>query len=150
MYKLLVAMDFSEIAPAILAQAEFLARATKGKVWLIHVAPPEPDFIGYDTGPQTERDYIARQFWDEHRQLQERAEELRQKEIDAIALLLQGPTVETIVTEANKLAANLIVVGSHGRRGLDRVLVGSVSSGILQKAPCPVFVIPAHLQGGEN
>jgi nucleotide-binding universal stress UspA family protein len=143
MFNILVAIDFSEIAPAILAQAEFLTQATGGKLWLIHVAPPEPDFVGYQTGPQTERDYIAHQCWEEHRQLQQQAEALRNKEIEATALLLQGPTVETILKEARKLAADLIIVGSHGRSGLYQVLIGSVSSGILQQATCPVLVVPS-------
>lgn len=143
MFNILVAIDFSEIAPAILAQAKFLTQATRGKLWLIHVAPPEPDFVGYQTGPQTERDYIAHKFWEEHRQLQQQAEALRNQKIDATALLLQGPTVETILKEARKLAADLIIVGSHGRSGLYQVFIGSVSSGILQQATCPVLVVPS-------
>ncbi|MDY6784911.1 MAG: universal stress protein [Cyanobacteriota bacterium] len=150
MFNILVALDFSEMTPALLVRAEFFARATQGKVWLVHVVPPDPDFIGYETGPQTERDYIARKFWEEHRQLQQQAETLRSQNIDAIALLLQGPTVETIVKEARKLTADLIVVGSHGRSGLYQVFIGSVSSGILQHATCPTLVIPACLKSEDH
>ncbi|EGJ34953.1 MULTISPECIES: universal stress protein [Moorena] len=146
MQNFLVAIDFSEITPVVIAQAESLAAATKSKLWLIHIAEPEPDFVGYQTGPQTERDYIAHKFRKEHRQLQKWAENSRQKGIDAAALLIQGPIVETILAQAQKLAVDLIVVGSHGHSGLYKALVGSISEGILQKADCPVMVIPGRLK----
>ena len=139
MRNLLVAIDFSQIAPVVIAQAESLAKATKSKLWLIHIAAPDPEFIGYKSGPQTERDFLDRQ-------LQEWAEQLRQKGIDAVALLIQGPTIETILEEARKLSADLIVVGSHGHTGLYKVLVGSVSEGILRKAECPVLIVPARFK----
>lgn len=144
MRNILVAIDFSEITSAVIAEAESLAEATKSKLWLIHIASPNPDFIGYETGPQTERNFIARQFQSQHSQLQEWAQQLRQKGIDAVALMIQGPTVETILEQAGKLVADLIVVGSHGHRGLYKILVGSVSEGILRKANCPVLIIPAR------
>ncbi|NEO29116.1 MAG: universal stress protein [Symploca sp. SIO3C6] len=144
MRNLLVAIDFSETTTAVVAQAELLAEATKSKLWLIHIASPDPDFIGYKTGPQTERNFLARKFHNQHRQLQESAQKLRQKGIDAVALMIQGPTVETILEQAHKLAADLIVVGSHGHRGLYKVLVGSVSEGILRQADCPVLIVPAR------
>ncbi|NEO99816.1 MAG: universal stress protein [Symploca sp. SIO2E9] len=144
MRNILAAIDFSEITSAVIAQAELLAEATKSKLWLIHIASPNPDFIGYKTGPQTERNYLARKFHNQHRQLQEWAQQLRQKGIDAVALMIQGPTIETILEQARKLAADLIVVGSHGHRGFYKVLVGSVSEGLLRQANCPVLIVPVR------
>ena len=142
MKNLIAAVDFSEIAPAVLAKAEELARATHSKLWLIHVASPEPDFLGYQTGPQTERDFMARQFHQEHCQLQKWAKNLRHRGIDVVALLIQGGTVETILEEAKKLEADLIVVGSHGRSGLSKIWLGSVSEEILRQTHCPVLIVP--------
>jgi len=61
------------------------------------------------------------------------------------ALLVQGPTTETILGEAEKLAADLIVVGSHGHGALARAIVGSTSRSLLGKAKVPVLVVPAAL-----
>ncbi len=144
MKKILVAIDFSESTPLVINQAMMLAQATDSKVWLIHIAAPEPDFVGYQTGPQTERDFMAHKFREEHREIQQWAEQLRQKGIDVVALLLQGATIEKILLEANKLAVDMIIVGAHGKTGLYKVLVGSVSEGILKGANCPVLVVPTR------
>ena len=144
MKNIVVAIDFSESTPAIIAQGSTLAQATLSKLWLIHIAAPEPDFVGYKTGPQTERDHIAHKLHSEHRQIQQWAEELRQKGIEAVALLVQGQTVKTLLEEADKLKTDLIVVGSHGKTGLYKVLVGSISEGILRHANCPVLVVPTR------
>lgn len=144
MKKIMVAIDFSEHTSLVISNAINVVRNSLSKLWLIHIAAPEPDFVGYQTGPQTERDYMAQKFRDEHRQIQDWAEKLRQKGIEAVGLLFQGPTVETILREADKLAVDLIVIGSHGKSGLYKALVGSVSEGILKHANCPVLVIPTR------
>jgi nucleotide-binding universal stress UspA family protein len=146
MFKILVPVDFSEITPSIIAQTRIFAQIRASKVWLIHVTAPDPDFIGYDTGPQTVRDHLAQRFREEHRQIQSLATELKQDKIEAISLLLQGSTVETILEQAHKLEVNLMIMGCHGRTGLLKVLVGSVSEGVLRQAPCPVLLIPHHLR----
>ncbi|MEM1171970.1 MAG: universal stress protein [Cyanobacteria bacterium P01_H01_bin.35] len=143
MKNIVVAIDFSQITPTIISQAETLARAFQSKLWLIHIAEPEPDFVGFKTGPQPKRDRWAEEFRKEHKQIQDLAEELRQKGLDTVALLTQGSTVETILAEAKKLTADLIIVGSHGRSGIEKLFMGSVSEGILKDSPCPVLVIPA-------
>ena len=150
MKNIVVAIDFSQITPEIITQAETLAQAFQSKLWLIHIAEPEPDFVGFKTGPQPKRDRWAQEFRKEHQQIQDLAEELRQKGLDTVALLTQGSTVETILTEAKKLAADLIIVGSHGRSGIEKLFMGSVSEGILQNTPCPVLVIPASSRSPEN
>jgi len=60
------------------------------------------------------------------------------------ALLLQGPTVETIISEAGRLPASLIVLGSHGHGRIYDVLVGSVSEGIVRASKVPVLLVPAR------
>ena len=150
MKNIVVAIDFSQITPEIMTQAETLAQAFKSKLWLIHITEPEPDFVGFKTGPQPKRDHWAEQFRKEHKQIQDLAEQLRQKGLDTVALLTQGSTVETILAEAKKLAADLIIVGSHGRSGIEKLFMGSVSEGILKDSLCPVLVIPASSRSLEN
>ncbi len=143
MKNILVAIDFSDSTVTVINQAIALAEVTSAQVWLIHVAAPEPDFIGYQTGPQTERDFMAHQYRDEHRQLQKWAEQLREKEIHVTALLVQGATIETILEKAQSLDVDMIVVGSHGKTGLYKLLVGSVSEGIIKGSHCPVLIVPS-------
>jgi nucleotide-binding universal stress UspA family protein len=57
------------------------------------------------------------------------------------ALVSQGYPARTIVAQAQKAGANLIVMGSHGRTGLSRLLMGSVTERVIGLAPCPVLVV---------
>lgn len=141
---LLMAVDLSESTRRIVATGTGIAQALSAKVWLLHVAEPEPDFVGLDVGPQTVRDTLAERFHREHLQLQEIAERMRQAGVETTALLVQGPTVETILQEAAKLHVKMVVIGSHGRSAVYKLLVGSVSEGVLHQAECPILVIPTH------
>ena len=144
MQNILVAVDFSNVTDNLLRQSGALAKAFSAKLWLIHVAAPDPDFVGYEAGPQTVRDQVAARLQTEHRQLQAQADALRAQRIEATPLLVQGQTVQTILSEAQRLNANLIVVGSHGHGALYRALVGTVAEGVLRKAPCPVLIVPSQ------
>lgn len=141
--KLLVAIDFSEITKRILEKVEQIALKTNAKVWLIHVAQPDPDFIGYDVGPDSERKFMADKFRDQHIKIQEFSERIKEKGVDITPLLVQGPTIETIIKEAEKLNADMIVVGSHGHGTMFHILVGSISQGLLKQSPVPLLIIPA-------
>jgi nucleotide-binding universal stress UspA family protein len=142
MKKILVPVDFSPVSARIVEHATALARAFDAKLWLLHVAAPDPDFVGFDAGPESVRQQLADRWRDEHRQIQDRAAALRAQGIDATALLVQGPTVELILSEAARLHADMIVVGSHGHGTLHKVFLGSVSEGVVREATCPVLIIP--------
>lgn len=141
--KLLVAIDFSEVTEKIMAKVKELALKVNAKVWLIHVVQPEPDFIGYEVGPETEREFVAKKFRQNHILLQEKAEELKNEGVNITPLLVQGPTIETILSQAEKLEADIIVVGSHGHGAMFRILVGSISEGLLHNSTKPLLIIPA-------
>lgn len=138
-------MDLSEYSEKIVQQAGEIAKAMSARVWLVHVAEPDPEFVGWDAGPQSVRDGVADAFREEHRAVQKMADELRGASVDATALLVQGSTVETILQQASNLDANMIIVGSHGRGAAHRLLVGSVGEGVLRKAECPVLVVPSRI-----
>lgn len=138
---LLVALDFSSVADD---QLEIVGRlaAPDREIFLLHVAEPDPDFVGFEAGPEEVRDQVAREFHQEHEQIQSLAGRLRDKGHRVTALLVQGPTIETILNEAEKVGAEVIVVGSHGRGKLFDLVVGSVSAGVIRKSPVPVLVVP--------
>ena len=142
--KLLVGIDFSKYTDTIVEKTQEIAKALSAKVWLLHVAQPEPDFVGFDADPKPERDAVARQFHLEHTEIQTIADKLRMEGLDTTALLVQGATAKTILKQASKLGADIIIVGSHGRGALRQLLVGSTSEAVLRHAECPVIVIPVH------
>lgn len=147
MKTILVPVDFSDITGAVLDLAASQARAFGAELFVLHVARPDPEFVGYQAGPQSVRDQIAARFRREHQQLHEMSGALHEAGLPATALLVQGPTVETILEEAAKLDADLIVLGSHGHGGLFRALLGSVSEGVLRKSIRPLLIVPARKTG---
>lgn len=140
--KLLVAVDFSERTERVLQVASELAQRLGASAWVVHVADPDPDFVGYDAGPDVVRDQVAKELRDEHRRLQGYADDMRAAGVDATAMLVRGPTVETLLEMADKQDADLIVAGSHGRSMVGEMLLGSVSQGLIRAARWPVTVVP--------
>lgn len=139
---ILVPVDFSPAEQAVTSCAEDLARRLRAKVVLLHVEAPEPDFIGYQVGPQSVRDAVARSVHGDAQTLHALRDRLREQGRDVESLLIQGPTVEKIVSEAVRLEADYIVMGSHGHGNLFELVVGSVSDGVIRRAPCPVVLVP--------
>ena len=142
--RILVGIDLANSSESVAEKALDMARALSAESWLLHVAEPEPDFVGMDVGPQSVRDALAQKFHEEHRRIQLLAERFRVAGAPAKALLAQGPTVATILGEAEKLKADMIVIGSHGHGAVYHLLVGSVGEGVLRQADRPVLVVPTH------
>lgn len=142
--KLLVAVDFSDPTELILRVAKRLAKSLDASVWVVHAAEPEPDFVGYDAGPEVVRGQVAKELREEHRRLQEYADELREAGVDATAMLVRGPTVEALLAMAEKQEADLIIAGSHGRGMVAEIFMGSVSQGLIRDGRWPVTVVPVR------
>ena len=69
---------------------------------------------------------------------------VRKAGVEPSAVLLQtltGPAADLIVRQAKKWGADLIVIGTHGRRGFSRFVLGSVAEDVLRRAPCPVLAV---------
>ncbi|HEY5558440.1 MAG TPA: universal stress protein [Steroidobacteraceae bacterium] len=140
--KILAAVDFSPVTEEVLATLTRMAATLPTQVWLVHVAPPEPAFVGYDAGPDVVRGQVAAELRTQHQQLQQLADRLRLLGVDTTALQLQGPTVNTVMAEADRLQVALIVLGSHGHGAVYNMLVGSVAEGVVRASKVPVLLVP--------
>jgi nucleotide-binding universal stress UspA family protein len=141
--KILAAVDFSEVTEPVLATLVQMSATFPASVWLVNVAPPDPDFVGYEAGPQVVRGQVAAEHHARHQELQQMADRLRADGVEVTALLLQGSTVATIISEAERLEADLLVVGSHGRGAVHNMLVGSVAEGVVRASKVPVLLVPS-------
>jgi nucleotide-binding universal stress UspA family protein len=143
---LLAAIDFSGFTDPILTAVDRItAAAPDTRIWLLHVAEPDPSFVGYEAGPEVVRDQVAAEYRQEHRQLQVCAERLRTAGREVSALLVQGAIADTILAEAARLDIQLIVMGSHGYGIIAELIMGGVSKVVLRRALCPVLIIPPGL-----
>lgn len=142
MKNIFVSIDFNEQEAFLMDKAYELGKALDAKIWLVHIAAPEPDFIGYDVGPQYIRDARAEDLKEEHKLLQEYARQLESRGVKAEGLLIQGATVEMIIQEAEKLNSDLIITGHHDHNFLYKAFVGSVADEIIKESKIPVLLVP--------
>lgn len=145
--KVLAALDLARTTPDVLREARIWARRLSAELILIHVAEPDPDFIGYGAGPESVRLAVAHKFTRAHQRIEALSVELRKEGLDATALLLQGATAETILREADRLSADVVLMGTRARGAVRELFVGSVSKEVLRRSTRPVLLIPPRDAG---
>ena len=142
MKNILVPIDFNKNENELLEHALRYARAFNAKLWLLHVAAPEPEFIGFGVGPQYIRDTRATELRKEHRLMNDFTDIVKEEGLDCEGLLINGATIEMILEEAEKLDIGLIITGHHTHNFFYKTFFGSVSSGVIKKTDIPVLIIP--------
>lgn len=79
-----------------------------------------------------------------------RAEKARAVGVDVEARIVEGTPVIEINKAAKALNADLIIMGTHGRRGLDRWIIGSVAAAVMRHAPCPLITVPPAQESAKG
>jgi len=149
MKNFLVALDMKPSDALLLDQTAFLAEKCGAKIWMVHVASPDPDFVGFEMGPKYIRDFVADELRAEHRQLQGYAETLQSRSLEAEGLLIQGPTIDMIEAEIQKLNIDLLVLGSHKHSFLYETFIGTTAMKIIREISIPMMIVPLPEASGE-
>lgn len=137
MYKtILAATDGSESAEAAVREAASLAASQDATLHLVTVV----DAMGYGVA-DVRSEIAADALREEARERLEQATAVVEERGVAVeATILDGAPAASITDQADAIGADLVVVGTHGRRGLGRVLLGSVAERVARTAPCSVLV----------
>jgi nucleotide-binding universal stress UspA family protein len=134
----LVPIDFSRGSEVALNHALALARGNKGKIFLLHVIPAA---IVYPSEGTTFDLYTLMER-DAREEVGKLARRKRLKPSDyRFVLIRASDTAQTIAREAKKHRVSMIVMGSHGRTGWKRFILGSVAERTLRYADCPVLIV---------
>lgn len=139
---ILALIDFSELTDQVVERAGELADLYNAKCWLMHVAAPDPDFVGFEAGPQSVRDDRAKTLHEEHQKLNGYKKQLTGKDINCEYILVEGQINTTIMSKIKKLGIDIVILGSHGRSRLYDLLVGSVCEYMLRHSEIPLVIIP--------
>ncbi len=145
--RILVPFDGSPTATRGLDEATALARLTGARIRLLHLVDDLVYATGFETGAVYLSDVlpVMRQAG---RSILERGRERVQRagiEVDTELLEGMGPRLAEVVAErAVAWHADLIVIGTHGRRGVGRMLLGSDAEQVLRSAPVPVLLVRAQ------
>jgi nucleotide-binding universal stress UspA family protein len=143
--RILCPTDFSEFSSRALAHAVPLARWYEAGLAAMHVylyLPPPTTKLPTLTArprltPETREAILG--------QLREFTEPARAAGVPLEHLVVEGDPVDEIVREAGR--ADLLVLGTHGRRGFEKLMLGSVTEKVLRKSPCPVLTVPRRAPG---
>lgn len=140
--KILHPTDFSACATHAEQFAVRLARDSRGEVILFQAVVEAPLYgEGLLNMREAQRVYDAQRKWAEET-LEARAGQLREAEGIAVRWAVQvGAPFEEIVKVAEAEGVDMIVMGTHGRSGLNRLLLGSVAERVIRLAPCPVLTV---------
>jgi nucleotide-binding universal stress UspA family protein len=139
--RILCPTDFSSFAERALRQALTVARWYESSLSVLHVVPPVVPVDGMlpytlqTLGNPSLRTRLERE-------LAEFAAPARAAGVPTDTLLREGVLTAKILELARDLPADLLVMGTHGQGGLERLVLGSVTESVLRRAPCPVLTIP--------
>ena len=138
--KILVAIDNEPIAAHAADIGAELARLAGAEMAFIHVIDPAL-VNASDTGIQP--DVFVASAKEEAKKLIDDFRKRLPQQVTALEFVQIGLPLTEIVNAAKDWPADLIVIGSHGRGGITRALLGSVAEGVMRHAPCPVLVVRA-------
>jgi nucleotide-binding universal stress UspA family protein len=130
------AIDLVEPSENVLREAAKLAAMTSGQLHVVHVIPH--DAVGSLTGEDALR--FSNLTDDVRAKLEQLAAELSMAVKRIVLHVRLGSADVEIAQLASDVGADLVVVGTHGHSGLERLLVGSVGASLIRNAPCPVLV----------
>jgi len=146
MQTLLVPLDASASTAKVLNFAEGLARQLPARVVLLHVIEPVATYVpvgaAMDVIATSPPPMDAGETDGAKQRIELLAAPLRAGGIDVACEAVLGLAVDEIIEQAKTLAADFIVVGSHGHGALYHLFSGSVVTGVLKHSPCPVIVVP--------
>lgn len=155
MKKILIAVDYDPAAQKIAEAGYALAKSMGAQAILLHVISDYfyyssldySPILGYDsfsnlgalqTGTSEDLQKAAQNYLDATKQ------HLGDPEIETV--IKEGDFGEVIIQMSKELSVDMIVMGTHGRRGIDKILMGSVAEKVLRNSAIPMFIIPTKEQ----
>jgi nucleotide-binding universal stress UspA family protein len=138
-----VPLDFSDSSLQALDYAVMLAQKLLARLTLLHVAqvPVMAGGIGGAGADAALVAYMEQTTSDMHQIMDVHAQRVRESGLDCTAKVVHGAPYQQIIDTASANRMDMIVMGTHGHTGLQRLLLGSVAERVVRLASCPVLVI---------
>jgi len=135
--RILVPTDFSDISQRALEYAKVIAKQGNSELLLVHVNPP----IDLITSPEAAWIDVSEVQSLREEQLKRSGASLRSEGFRARAISVTGPLYDEILSNVKQYKVDLIVLGTHGKKGLERLMLGSDAEAVLRHAGCPVLSV---------
>ena len=133
--------DFSSASRRAFKKAIEVAKKDRATLALLHVMPPMIPAGNLYISPRTYDEWAAAATESANKAMAGLLKRARGAAVKAKSIVVMGTPADVIVRTARTRRADLIGMGTHGRSGFSRVLLGSVASRVIATAPCPVLTV---------
>ncbi|MFH2123023.1 MAG: universal stress protein [Pseudomonadota bacterium] len=144
--RVITPIDFSENAPLIAESAAYVAGNFKAELTLIFVVQDFTDYSGFFVPQMNAPDLVQELFTSAQERMdtfcQDNENSFKALGVTALSSkVLMGDVAEQIIDYAISQHGNLIVMGTHGYKGLEKIMFGSIADKVVKAAPCPIMTV---------
>ena len=140
--KILCAVDLSEHSKMVADYAITMARAFDAEITVLYTAPSLSQYVGFHVPPSSIENFVGEIVTGAEQSMDEFiAEMFPDPSIKVEGKILSGYAAQEIIAFSNTHNVDIIIMGTHGRTGIDRMLFGSVAEKVVKTASVPVMTI---------
>ncbi|WP_457573388.1 universal stress protein [Desulfolithobacter sp.] len=153
--RVLIPIDFSDNAGKIVVAGAYVAGTFKAEVHLVFVVQSFDDYSGFFV-PPVNLPNLEKELFDSAQErmeafVRDHEEMIRSRRVPKIVhKVLAGDVAEELLNYAKTMDCDLIVMGTHGYKGLERILFGSIADNVVKNACCPVMTINPYREECEE
>ncbi len=138
--KILCAVDLAPHSGTVAEYASSLAKALEAEVMVLYVAPSLSQYVGFHVPPSSIENFVGEIVSGAEKNMENFVAE-RFADVKTVSKIATGYAAEEIMNNAEEYGADMIIMGTHGRRGIDRILFGSVAEKVVKNSVIPVLTV---------
>jgi len=140
--KILCAVDLSEHSHMVAEYAITLAKALNAEITVLYTAPSLSQYVGFHVPPSSIENFVGEIVTGAEQSMDEFiAEAFTDPAVKVKGVILSGYAAQEIIGYATTNNMDIIIMGTHGRTGIDRILFGSVAEKVVKTASMPVMTV---------
>ena len=138
--KVLCAVDFSDYSPSVADYANMIAKCSNAKILVLYVAPSLSQYVGFHVPPSSIESFVGEIVSGAEDTMNAFVKE-HFDQMDVEGKVVTGYPAEEILGIAEDEKCDMVVMGTHGRKGIDRILFGSVAEKVVKSSTVPVLTV---------
>ena len=138
--KILCALDLSQHSILVADYAATMAKAFDAEILAVYAAPALTQYVGFHVPPSSIESFVGEIVSGAEKTMDEFVAE-HFKNVKAVGKVVNGYAAEEILSLAENSGADLIIMGTHGRKGIDRILFGSVAEKVVKSSSITVMTV---------
>jgi nucleotide-binding universal stress UspA family protein len=138
--KILCAVDFSDYSPMVADYANMMAKCSGAQVLVLYVAPSLSQYVGFHVPPSSIESFVGEIVTGAEDTMSAFVKE-NFNDLNVEGKVVTGYPAEEILSICEAEKCDMVVMGTHGRKGIDRILFGSVAEKVVKSSKAPVLTV---------